>query len=91
MKAVYYAIYACAVQHIAYDIYLIYAILGGNNYIIIVLIFAAVYLLAYFFAARKLVRDGSFVPDRRSLFPIADDRDPCVDPEYYGRFLCFGI
>ena len=71
VKAVYYAIYACAVQHIAYDIYLIYTILGGDNYMIIVLIFVAVYLLAYLLAARKLARENSFMPDRRSLFPIA--------------------
>lgn len=71
LKAAFYAIYACAVQHIAYDIYLIYTILGGKNYIIIVLIFVAVYLLAFFFAAQKLAQDDSFILNRRYLFPIA--------------------
>lgn len=71
LKAAFYAIYACAVQHIAYDIYLIYVILGGKNYIFIVLIFVAVYLLAFFFVARKLARDNSFALNRKYLFPIA--------------------
>lgn len=70
-KAAVYVIYACAVQHIAYDIFLIYVILGGKNYIVIVLIFVAVYLLAYFFAARKISQDESFVLNRRFLFPMA--------------------
>ena len=71
LKAAYYAIFACAVQHISYDIYLIYAILGGQNYVVIVLIFILVYVLAYFFVARKLVFDERFVLNRKSLFPIA--------------------
>lgn len=38
LRAAYYAVLACAVQHIAYDLYLIYAILGGDNYLITVFI-----------------------------------------------------
>lgn len=65
------AIYACAVQHIAYDLYLIYAILGGNNYLVIIMIFIITYILAYLFIARKLDGDDGILLDRRSLFPIA--------------------
>ena len=70
LQAVYCAVFACAVQHIAYDIYLIYTILGGGNYIIFVLIFAAVYGVSYWFIARKIPDNGRVTVSRRSLFPI---------------------
>lgn len=71
LQAVYCAVFACAVQHIAYDVYLIYTILGGENYIIFVLIFAAVYSVSYCFIARKIPDNGRVAVSRRSLFPIA--------------------
>lgn len=70
VQAVYCAVFACAVQHIAYDVYLIYTILGGGNYIIFVLIFAAVYGVSYWFIARKIPDNGRVTVSRRSLFPI---------------------
>lgn len=71
VKTAMYAIYACAVQHIAYDIFLIYTILGGDNYIIFVLIFAVVYLFAYFFCACRLAQDESFALNCRFVFSMA--------------------
>lgn len=70
LRAVYCAFFACAVQHIAYDGYLIYTILGGKSYFVMVLIFAVTYGVAYWFVARKLPEQGSFTVSRRSLFPI---------------------
>ena len=71
LRAAYCAVFACAVQHIAYDLYLIYAILGGNNYFVIVLIFVAVYLAAYLYMAKKLPEGDNFSVSKESLFPIA--------------------
>lgn len=71
LQALYYTIYACTVQHIAYDIYLIYSILGGKNYFICFMIFACAYTLAYFWIAVKLGGDERQVITKRTLFPIA--------------------
>lgn len=70
LRSVYCTVFACAVQHIAYDIYLIYTILGGKNYLVFVLIYIMVYGAAYGFVARKLPDDGNYTVSRRSLFPI---------------------
>ncbi len=70
LRAVYCAVIACAVQHIAYDFYLIYSILGGRSYLFNGLIFAAVYAAAYVFVARRLP-EGGYTVSRRSLLPIA--------------------
>ena len=71
LRAAYYTVFACAVQHIAYDLYLIYSILGGNNYIVIFLIFLAVYTVAYVCVARKLPEGEGIAVTKQSLFPIA--------------------
>ena len=71
LRAVYCAVIACAVQHIAYDFYLIYSILGRGSYPVNGLIFAAVYAAAYVFVAKRLTEGGSFTVSRRSLLPVA--------------------
>lgn len=71
LRAVYYAVFACALQHIAYDLYLIYAILGGNNYIVIVIIYVVVYTAAYIYMAKELPEGGNFAVSKKALFPIA--------------------
>ena len=70
LRAAYVAIFACAVQHIAYDIYLIYNILGGMHYVIIVAVYIIVYGIAYFLFARKLADGNGIIVSKKSLFPI---------------------
>lgn len=71
LRAAYCAIFACAVQHIAYDLYLIYAMLGGKSNVITVLIYIIVYAAAYVFVARKLPEGDGVVVSKKSLFPMA--------------------
>lgn len=70
LRAAYCAVFACAVQHIAYDLYLIYVMLGGSSVILIVLIYVLVYGAAYVFVARKLPQGEGVVVSTRSLFPM---------------------
>lgn len=71
MRAVYIAMFACAVQHIAYDLYLIYTMLGGESNIISICIYVLVYYAAYRFIARILSEGEGIVVSKKSLFPIA--------------------
>lgn len=71
LQAAYCAVCGCGMQHIAFDIYLIYRILGGRSGIISFLIYAAIYLLFYKFFAKKLPERGEFAASRQALFPIA--------------------
>ena len=70
LRAAYVAIFACAVQHIAYDIYLIYSILVGIHYMVIVAIYIIVYGIAYFLFARKMADGNGITVSKKSLFPI---------------------
>ncbi len=71
MKALYCAICACAMQHVAYDMVLIYQAVNGDGYIVPVLLYAATYLLFYDRFAKKLPENGDFVIRKTSLFPMA--------------------
>lgn len=71
LQAVYCVICASGMQHIAFDVYLIYEIAGGRSYVVPVLIFAASYLLIYRTIVRKLPENGMFVVSKSMVFPIA--------------------
>lgn len=71
MKALYCAICACAMQHVAYDLVLAYQVVNGDDYIVPVLLYLATYALFYFMFARKLPENGNFVVRKTSLFPMA--------------------
>lgn len=58
-------------QHIAFDFYLIYEIVGGRNLIVYVLVYIAIYLLFYNYFAKKLPERGEFAASKQSLLPIA--------------------
>lgn len=69
-QVVYCGICACAVQHIAFDIYLIYIISGGQNEMIMLLIYITVYALFYWFYAKRLLESGEYTASKKALFPI---------------------
>lgn len=69
-EAVYCAICACAMQHVAYDAALIYQISGGKSNLIQILIYAVIYLFFYRTFARKLPEQGCFSVNKTSLFPM---------------------
>lgn len=70
-QAVYCAVCGCGMQHIAFDIYLIYQIAGGRSGLVSLLIYVAVYMVCYQSFAKKLPEKGEFAASRRALFPIA--------------------
>ncbi|WP_346909209.1 ATP-binding protein [Faecalicatena orotica] len=70
-QAAYCAVCGCGMQHIAFDIYLIYQISGGESGLISLLIYVVIYLLFYQFFAKKLPEKGEFAASRQALFPIA--------------------
>lgn len=61
---------ACAMQHIAFDLYLIYKLLGGDSSIVFGLIYIITYSYFYFLFAKDMVERGEFTFNRNSLFPI---------------------
>lgn len=85
LEAVYCTICACGMQHIAFDVYLIFQLLyretsgdtgirqdGADvvNGIVSLAIYVGVYLLCYLFIAKKLPDRGKFSVTVQSLFPI---------------------
>lgn len=70
-QAAYCAVCGCGMQHIAFDIYLIYQILGGKNVVVSFCIYTVIYLLFYKFFAKKLPEKGEFAASRQAFFPIA--------------------
>lgn len=71
LEAVYYTICACAMQHIAYDLYLITQMIFGDIYIISLVIYILTYSFYYFFCAKRLPGEGGFVISRELFFPMA--------------------
>lgn len=69
-QAIYCMVCASAMQHIAFDIYLIYKISGGTNLIINILIYIVVYSSFYYFYVSKLTENGLFTFKINTLFPI---------------------
>ena len=70
LQALYCAISSCGMQHITFDVFRVYTILGGKNPFISFFIYVVVYVLFYILFARKLPQKGEFVVNRESLFPI---------------------
>lgn len=70
VQAFYCAISACGMQHIAFDVYLILVLLGWSSPVLWVLAYAAVYFLIFYFVARKLPENGSFVVNTTSIVPM---------------------
>lgn len=70
MEAVYCAICACTMQHVAYDMVLIHQILSGGVSLIQILLYAVIYLFFYQTFARKLPKQGHFSVNKTSLFSI---------------------
>lgn len=70
MGAVYCLMCASAMQHIAYDLYLIVEILFGDVYLIGLLIYVVVYALFFRFMAKKLPTNGEYIVSRKSVFPM---------------------
>lgn len=61
---------ACAMQHVAFDVYLIYRSFGGDSILSMLLIYIIIYGLFYKLFAGKLTNYGEFVVSREALFPI---------------------
>lgn len=61
---------ACAMQHVAFDVYLIYRSFGGDNIIAMLLIYIIIYGLFYKLFAGKLTNHGEFLVSSEALFPI---------------------
>ncbi len=74
LQSVYYAICACAVQHVAFDIYIIVEILYQKENAWINLIYIFIYIVVYgafyLFLIRKLTEKEQLEINRKSLFPI---------------------
>lgn len=70
-QAAYCAMCACATQHIAFDIYVIYSELGGSSRIVQVMIYVGIYLLFYRLSARKIQEHGKIRMSLASLLPMA--------------------
>lgn len=71
VEAAYCAICACAMQHVAFDVYLILQVMTGTYHVASVFAYMGVYLLFYYLFARKLPRQGGFSVSKTALFPIA--------------------
>lgn len=67
----YCALCACGMQHIAYDLYLIYDMSIGKDVIGPVLIYGLVYGLFYVLYIRKLSDDGKMTVGKSLIFPMA--------------------
>lgn len=70
LQAVYCAVCGSAMQHIAFDFYLIYKIVGGNSLVVSVLIYIIIYFSFYKIFAERLPERGEFAASRQSLIPI---------------------
>ncbi len=69
-EAVYLAVCACGLQHIAFDLYTIDTLLGDTGWLLPLLIFIVVYVIGYFICARKLPDElGGLSMDRHSIVP----------------------
>lgn len=61
---------ACAMQHVAFDVYLIYRSFGGDSILAMLLIYIIIYGLFYKLFAGKLTNHGEFLVSSEALFPI---------------------
>ncbi|MGN0421650.1 MAG: GHKL domain-containing protein [Lachnospiraceae bacterium] len=70
LQAVYCAICGSAMQHLAFDFYLVYYIADGRSKIISFMIYVFIYVLFYQFFAKRLPEQGRFAASKKSLIPI---------------------
>lgn len=70
VQAVYCAICSCAIQHIAFDLYLIMEVLFDKNIVLSVFIYLAVYFLFYHYFMKKIPEQGQVVVGKKALFPM---------------------
>ncbi|TCL57312.1 GHKL domain-containing protein [Kineothrix alysoides] len=70
LESTYCAICACAMQHVAFDSYLIVNMLIGDITVTSVIIYAGVYVFFYFLFARKLPQGGRLSVSKTSMFPM---------------------
>ena len=69
-EAIYCAICACAMQHVAYDMVIIYQVAGGGSSLVQIAIYILIYAIFYQTFARKLPKRGSFPVRKSSLAPM---------------------
>lgn len=70
LQGIYCAVFACAMQHVAFDVSEIYISLGGNAIFAQLLIYIGVYLLFYQLFARKFHEQGEIQPTFEAMFPM---------------------
>lgn len=70
LSAFYWAMCACAMQHVAFDMTEIYIILGGTLPAVYVVLYVAVYALFYFWFVKKLPEGGKVEAGKDAVFPL---------------------
>ncbi len=79
LQAIYLGICSCGMQHIAFDVYMIYQLLSGGQYpipdmkegVACALIYVSVYWLFYQFMAKRFAEYDKVIIKRDAIFPIA--------------------
>lgn len=71
MQGAYCAVFACAMQHVAFDISQIYLYLGGTGALIQVLIYVGIYALFYHIFAKRIHVQGEIRVTLDAMFPMA--------------------
>ncbi len=70
LQGVYCAVFACAMQHVAFDVNEIYNLLGGEHILVQLLIYAGIYGLFYHLFAKKIPQQGRNQLSMESMFPM---------------------
>ncbi|MFV0362561.1 MAG: ATP-binding protein [Suipraeoptans sp.] len=71
LQAIFCTVCMCAIQHVAFDVYLIVNLVIGDVYIVLALAFIIVYLLFYFLFIKKLPRDLNISGGIDNIIPMA--------------------
>lgn len=78
MQAVYLGICSCGMQHIAFDVYMIYQLISGGQYpmpdvkgsVVSIVIYVVVYVFFYHFFAKRFAVHDKVVVRKDAVFPI---------------------
>lgn len=78
MQAVYLGICSCGMQHIAFDVYMIYQLMSGGQYpmpdvkgsVVSIVIYVVVYVFFYHFFAKRFAVHDKVVVRKDAVFPI---------------------
>lgn len=70
LQGIYCAVFACAMQHVAFDLSEIYISLGGESVLAQLLIYIGIYALFYHMFARKFHEQGEIQPAFEAMFPM---------------------